>query len=104
MESRRNLHALTLMYKIDNKLAPSYICDLVNRNRNYHSHNTRHASDFRNTRCNLSIRQKSFFGHVPSLYNNLPSTIKSCKTIDNFKINLKKRLFSLQCEENMVNN
>ena len=103
MESRRNLHALTLMYKIDNNLAPSYISELVNRNRNYHNHNTRYASDFRNTRCNLSIRQKSFFGHIPSLYNNLPSTIKESKTIVSFKGNCKKQLFSLQCEDGQLN-
>ena len=99
MESRRNLHALTLMYKIDKKLVPNYISELVNRNRNVHSYNTRAASDFRNTRCNLSIRQKSFFGHIPSMFNNLPLTLKGSKTLASFKVNCKKRLFALQCQE-----
>ena len=97
MESRRNLHALTLMYKIDNNMAPNYICQLVNRNDNYHTYNTRTARDFRNTRCNLSLRQKSFFGSIPSMFNNLPLTLKGSKTIVEFKANCKRRLFSVQC-------
>ena len=100
MESRRNLHALTLMYKIDNNLAPNYLCELVNRNNHYHSYNTRAARDYRNTRCNLSLRQKTFFGSIPSMFNNLPLTLKGSKNIVEFKTNCKKRLFSIQCEVN----
>ena len=79
------------MYKIDNNMAPNYICQLVNRNDNYHSYNTRTAR---------TLRQKSFFGSIPSMFNNLPLTLKGCKTIVEFKANCKRRLFSVQCEIN----
>ena len=99
MESRRNLHALTLMYKIDNNLAPDYISDLVPRNSDFHNYNTRASRNFRNTRCNLSQRHNSFFGKFPSIFNDLPITVKDCNTIVNFKSKCKTHLFSKQFEE-----
>tara|TARA_B110000196_G_scaffold300609_1_gene294106 strand:- start:3 stop:1169 length:1167 start_codon:yes stop_codon:yes gene_type:complete len=101
MESRRNLHALTLMYKIDNDMAPSYISELVPRNNEFHNYNTRASSNFRNTRCNLSLRQNSFFGRIPSMFNNLPLTLKGSETLLDFKSKCKARLFSMQCEESL---
>ena len=99
MESRRNLHALTFMHKIDNDMAPDYISRLVPRNNNFHNYNTRAAGNFRNTRCNLSLRQNSFFGRIPSMFNNLPTAIKRSKTPFDFKLKCKAHLFSVQQEE-----
>ena len=99
MESRRNLHALTLMYKIDKNMAPDYISQLVPRNNDFHNHNTRASSNFRNTRCNLSLRHHSFFGKCPDMFNSLPITLKGCRNPLEFKSKCKLHLFSIQCQE-----
>ena len=99
MESRRNFHSLTLMYKIDNDMAPSYIKKLVPRNNEVHNYNTRGSRNFRNTRCNLELRHKSFFGKIPSLFNNLPLTVRDSPSLSVFKLKCKTHLYSIQCEQ-----
>ena len=77
------------MYKIDKKLAPQYLIDLVPRNVNTHNYNTRTANNFRNFRCNLTIKQNSFFPKISSVFNELPSYIKNLYSLlkNNVKLN-----------------
>ena len=52
MYNRRMLHSYTMMYKVDMKLAPQYLIDLIPRNRDIHNYNTRSANNFRNLKSN----------------------------------------------------
>ena len=87
------------MYKIDKKLVPQYLIDLVPRNVNMHNYNTRTANNFRNCRCNLTIKQNSFFPKMSSLYNELPISLKSSKTIVSFKKQCKANLLLKQAND-----
>ena len=101
MKFRRIHHSLTMLYKTDNslRLAPSYLRSLVVRNNNVHNYNTRTSSNFRSTRCRLTTRQNSFFVKIPILYNELPLTIKSSRTLAEFKKSCKARLLMEQAGE-----
>jgi ribonuclease P/MRP protein subunit RPP40 len=99
MKSRRIHHSLTMLYKIDNNLAPAYLRNLIVRNNNVHNYNTRASGNFRSTRCRLTTRQNSFFVKIPILYNELPLTIKSSKTLAVFKKSCKARLLLDQASE-----
>ena len=96
MSNRQLLHSYVIMFKIDKKLAPQYLIDLIPRNLSIHNYNTRAANEFRNCKCNLATKQNSFFPKIPSLYNKLPVTIKGCKTISSFKKQCKTNLFLKQ--------
>ena len=99
MSNRRLLHSYTTMYKIDKKLAPQYLIDLVPRNVNVHNYNTRTANNFRNPRCNLVIKQNSFFPKISSLYNELHISVKSLNNIHSFKKQCKANLLLSQASE-----
>ena len=99
MSNRRLLHSYSIMFKIDKKLAPQYLIDLVPRNMSVHNYNTRAANNFRNCKCNLATKQNSFFPKIPSLYNKLPPALKLCKNISVFKKQCKAYISLKQANE-----
>ena len=99
MKNRRLHHSFTMLYKIDNNLAPSYLSNLITRNNNIHNYNTRAANNFRTTRCKLTTRQNSFFVKIPLMFNQLPETVKSSNTLFEFKKVCKNHLLEEQAGE-----
>ena len=93
MSERRISHGLTLMYKIVNKLAPNYLCDLLTFTNEIHSANTRS----RRRNCiwigkdiKSKSRRNSFFFSMSDLYNKLPEDIINSLSVVAFKAKLKK--------------
>ena len=86
------------MYKIDKGLAPQYLIDLIPRNLNTHNYNTR---NFRNCRCNLVIKQNSFFPKMTTLYNGLPTSLKTSLTLASFKKQCKADLLLKQANDSV---
>ena len=101
MSNRRLLHSYSIMYKIDKKLAPQYLIDLIPRNLNNHNYNTRNSNNFRNLRCNLVIKQNSFFPKMSSLYNDLPTSVKTSLTLASFKKQCKANLLLKQANDSV---
>ena len=108
----KNLRSLaTEMFKIEKKLAPEFICNLIkNSNSNYL---TRSHYQITETEDGSSIDEKSrmrvpkvhkvksgidtvsFTG--PKIWNSLPEKTKNSKTIDSFKNNLKELDLTREC-------
>ena len=99
------------MFKIEKKLAPEFICNLIkNSNSNYL---TRSHYQITETEDGSSIDEKSkkrvpkvhkvksgidtvsFTG--PKIWNSLPEKTKNSKTIDSFKKNLKELDLTREC-------
>ena len=76
MHERRLLHGLSLMHKINRKIAPVYLIDRIVRNEDIHSYNTRHRSNIVSVRCNTAMRKNSFFPFFSKMYNEITSTAK----------------------------
>ena len=97
MKQRRELHSLTMMYKILHGLAPNYLADLFSYQKEIHNFNTR-GSQNDNIWIDKSITSKihrnSFKYHTACQYNKLPSSIRECKSVNSFKVNLTKLLKS----------
>ena len=74
MNERRLLHGLTLMHKINKKLAPTYLIDRIKHNADFHSYNTRNRRNITTERCNTTTRKNSFFPYFSKLYNEVTST------------------------------
>ena len=76
MHERRLLHGLTLMHKINLKIAPVYLVDRITRHADLHSYNTRNKKNIVSEKCNTSMRQNSFFPVFSKLYNKLTAIPK----------------------------
>ena len=76
MHERRLLHGLSLMHKINLKVAPVYLVDRIIRHEDLHSYNTRHRRNIVSERCNTAMRKNSFFPFFSKLYNEITSIPK----------------------------
>ena len=95
MKQRRELHSLTMMYKILHGLAPNYLSDLFSYQNEIHNVNTRGSSDHQvwiDKSIKSKIHRDSFRYHTPCQYNKLPKYIRECKSVNSFKSNLAKFL------------
>jgi hypothetical protein len=86
LASRRRHHRMTLMYKIINGKAPSYLTDLipdlVQDRTTYH---LRNRGDLQIPLTRLSILTNSFFPQSIRLWNDLDNNVKSLPSVDAFK-------------------
>ena len=63
-------------YKLSNKKLPPYFENfLPDKNLNFHSHNTRHASLFRSPRVKHEHAKKCIYYSLAGILNNIPSNI-----------------------------
>ena len=95
MKERRDLHSLTMMYKILNGLAPNYLQDLFIYQNDVHKINTRGSKDNQiwiDKSIKSKIHRDSFRYHTSCQYNALPSNILDSKSVNSFKSNLTKLL------------
>ena len=76
MHERRLLHGLSLMHRINLKIAPVYLIDRSKRHEDLHSYNTRHKRNIVSVKCNTSMRQNSFFPFFSKLYNEITASPK----------------------------
>lgn len=93
MHERRLLHGLSLMHRVNLKLAPSYLIDRIVRHEDIHTYNTRHRRNIVSERCNTATRKNSFFPFFSKLYNEIMLTPKFRNTsIITFKKHVKEYL------------
>ena len=98
MDNRRNLHSLSLMHKITNNKAPTYLCSKIRYRNAIHRHNTRgnimlHIPAYRNT-----YGRDRFFRKVAQSYNRTMALndFSPNMSINNFKKKLKRHLIEEQ--------
>ena len=89
---RRTRQRLCLMYKFVNKLAPSYLYNLLPpRVMALTPYNLRNRNTFREPPFNTTAHGNSFFPHTVREWNNLDQSITSAATLLQFKSKLKGR-------------
>ena len=97
MKQRRELHSLTMMYKILHGLAPNYLQDLFSYQNDVHTVNTRGSKDNQiwiDKNIKSKIHRDSFRYYTACQYNALPRNIRDSKSVSSFKNNLIKLLKS----------
>ena len=95
MKKRRDLHCLTMMYKILHGQAPNYLQDMFTLQNEVHSANTRSSSQnliWVDKGIKSKVHRNSFKFYGPTEYNKLPECIRNCKSVDSFKSKLAKYL------------
>ena len=97
MQERRILHGLSLMHRINLKIAPSYLVDRITRHDDLHTYNTRHRRNIVTERCNTEMRRNSFFPFFSKLYNDITTT-HNLKTVSviTFKKHVKQHLKNIR--------
>ena len=97
MENRRLLHGLSLMFRIKNKMAPSYLCDRITCHNDIHTHNTRNRNHIRPPLARSNMRAMSYFVHVSKKFNELPNNIETSGiSYITFKLKCKKHLLNTE--------
>ena len=97
MQNRRLLHSLSMMFRIKNKLAPSYLCERITCHNDIHNHNTRNRNNIRTPFARSTMRTMSFFVHISNKFNELSNNIEiSGKSPYSFKVKCKKYLLDLE--------
>ena len=77
MNNRRLLHGITLMHKIELKLAPEYLIERIIHNDDIHEHNTRKKNQIRSARPKTGYTSNSFFIHISREYNRIMEEINA---------------------------
>jgi hypothetical protein len=93
LAKRREIHRLSLYFKIVNGNAPKYLIDLLPstvQNRTNYNLRNRNTRDTELTRLNCLTY--SFFPSVTKLWNDLSNALKSKPSIEAFKSALSKRI------------
>ena len=95
MKNRRLLHGLTLMFKINNKLAPTYLCNRISTHTAIHNHLTRNRQNIDPPFARSKIRSMSYFIYISKKFNLLGNNI-------NIK-NISVHTFKLKCRKFLLN-
>ena len=88
------LQVALFMFKLKNNLLPSPFHDLFTLNKSIHDYPTRNSQNYHLMNPKLIIAQKSIRHNGPDIWNALPDSIKSCKTLYSFKATIKRQLLS----------
>ena len=80
------------MYQYNSNALPDIFNGIFHTNDSYHSHFTRHRTDFHQFLPRTSISQNSLRCNGIKLWNDLDNDIKRSKTVDKFKKLMKKNM------------
>jgi len=79
-------NSFVFIYKVKNKLVPSYICDKIQNFADVHSYNTRNNFDFVLTdKYNNEVYASNILCRDLFEFNRLPKEIKMCESLNKFK-------------------
>ena len=96
MSNRRMLHSLTLMFKIRNKKAPSYLSNRITSHE-AHGHFTRNRFNINPQFARSKIRSMSYFIYISKKYNELTAHINVQNiSISTFKLKCSNYLLDSQ--------
>ncbi|CAI5650576.1 unnamed protein product [Oreochromis niloticus] len=93
---RADFKVLLLTYKALNRLAPSYLSDLLHLYVPSHALRSQDSGLLKVPRArNKTIGECAFSFRAPFLWNNLPQDIRQACSVEVFKAKLKTHLFTL---------
>ena len=97
MENRRLLHNLTLMFRIKNLMAPSYLCNRIQDHTTTHNHFTRNRLNINTPFAKSKQRNMSFFINVSKKFNKISKIFPVNNiSLNSFKAKCKKHLLEIQ--------
>ena len=100
MDNSRNIQSLTLMHKILNNKAPSYLCEKIVFQGDNHEHLTRNRTNIRCSTSKTNFGLNRYFNSLGRKYNEISAYLNIPKTlsVNTFKVKLKKYYLNTQIE------
>ena len=89
LECRRHRRKLSLLYKIHNQKAPSYLVDCLDEYAYMGNYNLRNVPQYRVPRCRLETFSRSFFPSCIRSWNSLSPECRSCSSVLGFKKSIR---------------
>ena len=90
LEIRRDRRKLHMMYNIEHKNAPSYLCDLIPpKIQSLTNYPLRNGNDIMQPFCRLSVTSESFFPSTIKEWNKLDVSTRELDSISKFKTAIK---------------
>ena len=83
-----------MMFKVHNCLAPRNIQDMFPKVSQKHIHNTRQCSNLYVSYCRTKQKSMTFKIQGPQVWNLLDKNIKLFKSVNAFKLRLKKLIIN----------
>ena len=83
-----------MTFKCVNGLAPSYLCEKLNKRQQISGCITRQSNDFQIPKCRTATGQKSFVYRSVSIWNSLCPLAKQLSSVEHFKHYLKKQFLN----------
>ena len=98
MDNSRNIQSLTLMHKILNNKAPSYLCEKIVFQGDNHEHLTRNRTNIRCSTSKTNFGLNRYFNSLGRKYNEISAYLNIPKTlsVNTFKVKLKKYYLNTQ--------
>lgn len=97
LEVRRNRRKLNMMYNIEHKNAPAYLCDLIPpKIQSLTNYPLRNGNDIMQPFCRLSVTSESFFPSTIKEWNKLDICTRELDSISKFKPAFKSNTNILQ--------
>ena len=84
-----------LIFKHEKNILHISISCMIKKNSNLHNYNTRNKDKYHLYPATKNYTLQSFRHYAPVVWNNLPTEIRSCKTLNLFKQKLKKYLLTV---------
>ena len=88
-----NKHLATLTHKALHTGNPLYLASMLHRHNPCRALRSASANILSVTRSNLSFGPRAFRAAAPTVWNSLPSHVRSCTTLTTFRKHLKSHLF-----------
>lgn len=85
-------NTLLFIYKVKNKMLPSYLYENLEFVSDIHNYNTRNKDNFNVKICRTALMRRSVFSNGLVQFNMLPSEIKKCKSVKTFKYLLNQHI------------
>ena len=97
MQNRRLFHSLTLMFRIKNHKAPSYLCNRISSHAETHNHFTRNRLNINPPFARSKSRSMSYFIHISKKFNLVSKKIMANDiSLHTFKTKCRKYLLDAQ--------
>ena len=98
MESLRNVQSLTLMHKIVNNKAPTYLTEKIMLQGDHHQHFTRNTTNIRCSTSKTNFGLNRFFNGIGRKYNEISSLLKFPRdiSVNTLKVKLKNHYLNNQ--------
>ena len=100
MTNRRLFHSISLMHKIEKKMAPKYLSDKIIHFNEIHTHNTRGNRFIITTKANTSAKQNTFIYYASKKYNEFLKNIKGTNNTSVYTFKNKCKEYILKHCEN----